>query len=77
MQDLLVVWDAIFADSVGFELVDFIFVAMLLYLREACKFSRSNSTLFQKTLWSLLFCCCCCYNEHPGHSIVHSAEVFC
>ena len=54
MQDLLVVWDAIFADSVGFELVDFIFVAMLLYLREACKFSRSKSTLFQKTLWNFL-----------------------
>ena len=35
MQDLLVLWDAIFADGIGFELVDFVFVAMLLYLREA------------------------------------------
>ncbi|XP_052252707.1 TBC1 domain family member 5-like isoform X2 [Dreissena polymorpha] len=34
MQDLLVLWDAIFADSIGFDLVDYIFVAMLLYLRD-------------------------------------------
>ncbi|XP_053409325.1 TBC1 domain family member 5-like isoform X3 [Mercenaria mercenaria] len=34
MQDLLVLWDAIFADGIGFDLVDFIFVAMLLYLRD-------------------------------------------
>ena len=40
MQDLLVLWDAIFSDGVGFELVDFVFVAMLLYLREARKSSQ-------------------------------------
>ncbi|KAL4228737.1 TBC1 domain [Mactra antiquata] len=34
MQDLLVLWDAIFADGIGFDLVDYIFVAMLLYLRD-------------------------------------------
>lgn len=37
MQDLLVLWDAIFADSIGFDLVDYIFVAMLLYLRDHCE----------------------------------------
>jgi hypothetical protein len=39
MQDLLVLWDAIFADGIGFDLVDFIFVAMLLYLRDHCECS--------------------------------------
>ncbi|WAR10543.1 TBCD5-like protein [Mya arenaria] len=34
MQDILVLWDAIFADGIGFDLVDYIFVAMLLYLRD-------------------------------------------
>lgn len=34
MQDLLVLWDAIFADGIGFDLVDYIFVAMLLYIRD-------------------------------------------
>ncbi|XP_064644319.1 TBC1 domain family member 5-like isoform X6 [Lineus longissimus] len=34
MQDLLVIWDAIFADSIAFDLVDYIFVAMLLYIRD-------------------------------------------
>ncbi|ESO90059.1 hypothetical protein LOTGIDRAFT_123794 [Lottia gigantea] len=34
MQDLLMLWDAIFADSIGFDLVDYIFVAMLLYIRD-------------------------------------------
>lgn len=37
MQDLLALWDAIFADGVGFELVDFVFVAMLLYIRDLRK----------------------------------------
>ena len=36
MQDLLAMWDAIFADGIGFDLVDYIFVAMLLYLRDVC-----------------------------------------
>lgn len=34
MQDLLAMWDAIFADGIGFDLVDYIFVAMLLYIRD-------------------------------------------
>lgn len=34
MQDLLVLWDAIFADGVSFDLVDYIFVAMMMFLRE-------------------------------------------
>lgn len=37
MQDLLVIWDAVFADGIGFDLVDYIFVAMLLYIRDLCK----------------------------------------
>ena len=37
MQDLLVLWDAIFADGIAFDLVDYIFVAMLLYIRDICK----------------------------------------
>ena len=45
MQDLLVVWDALFADSPSFALVDYIFVAMLLYLREACKCSYMYMTV--------------------------------
>ena len=34
MQDLLVLWDALFADGIGFDLVDYVFVAMLLYIRD-------------------------------------------
>jgi TBC1 domain family protein 5 len=33
MQDLLVVWDAIFAEGISFSLCDYIFVAMLLVIR--------------------------------------------
>ena len=39
MQDLLMLWDAIFADGIGFDLVDYIFVAMMLYIRDLRKFS--------------------------------------
>jgi len=35
MQDLLMLWDAIFADGISFDLVDYVFVAMLLYIRDA------------------------------------------
>lgn len=35
LQDLLVVWDALFADCITLDLVDYIFVAMLLYIRDA------------------------------------------
>ncbi|CAL1537822.1 unnamed protein product [Lymnaea stagnalis] len=34
MQDLLMLWDAIFGDGIGFDLVDYIFVAMLLYIKD-------------------------------------------
>uniref|UniRef100_A0AAX7SXB3 Rab-GAP TBC domain-containing protein n=1 Tax=Astatotilapia calliptera TaxID=8154 RepID=A0AAX7SXB3_ASTCA len=34
LQDLLVVWDALFADCITLDLVDYIFVAMLLYIRD-------------------------------------------
>ena len=37
MQDLLVLWDALFADGVSFDLLDYVFLAMLLYLRDARK----------------------------------------
>ena len=46
MQDLLVLWDAIFADGIGFDLVDYIFVAMLLYIRDHCKLSCCFSLNF-------------------------------
>ena len=36
-QDLIVLWDAIFADSSMLDLVDYIFVAMLIKIRELCK----------------------------------------
>lgn len=39
MQDLLMLWDAIFADSIGFDLVDYIFAAMMLYIRELCEYT--------------------------------------
>lgn len=35
LQDLLVVWDALFGDSITLDLVDYVFVAMLLYIRDA------------------------------------------
>lgn len=38
MQDLLMLWDAIFGDGIGFDLVDYIFVAMLMYIRDVCKY---------------------------------------
>uniref|UniRef100_A0A8D3E741 TBC1 domain family, member 5 n=1 Tax=Scophthalmus maximus TaxID=52904 RepID=A0A8D3E741_SCOMX len=34
LQDLLVVWDALFGDSITLDLVDYVFVAMLLYIRD-------------------------------------------
>jgi len=37
MQDLLMLWDAIFADGISFDLVDYVFVAMLLYIKDASK----------------------------------------
>lgn len=37
LQDLLAVWDALFADSITLDLVDYVFVAMLLYIRDACE----------------------------------------
>lgn len=34
IQDLLFLWDAIFADSADFLLVDAIFIAMLIFIRQ-------------------------------------------
>ncbi|XP_063308379.1 TBC1 domain family member 5 [Pelobates fuscus] len=45
LQDLLVVWDALFADSVALDLVDYIFVAMLLYIRDALISSNYQTCL--------------------------------
>ena len=46
MQDLLVLWDAIFADGIAFDLVDYMFVAMLLYIRDLCKLCLQKIYLF-------------------------------
>ncbi|MBN3314353.1 TBCD5 protein, partial [Atractosteus spatula] len=45
LQDLLVVWDALFADSITLDLVDYIFVAMLLYIRDALIASNYQTCL--------------------------------
>lgn len=45
LQDLLVVWDALFADSTTLDLVDYIFVAMLLYIRDALIASNFQTCL--------------------------------
>uniref|UniRef100_A0A8C8RRE1 TBC1 domain family member 5 n=1 Tax=Pelusios castaneus TaxID=367368 RepID=A0A8C8RRE1_9SAUR len=45
LQDLLVVWDALFADSTTLDLVDYIFVAMLLYIRDALISSNYQTCL--------------------------------
>ncbi|XP_062867758.1 TBC1 domain family member 5 isoform X2 [Trichomycterus rosablanca] len=45
LQDLLVVWDALFADSVTLDLVDYVFVAMLLYIRDALIASNFQTCL--------------------------------
>uniref|UniRef100_A0A8B9L8P8 TBC1 domain family, member 5 n=1 Tax=Astyanax mexicanus TaxID=7994 RepID=A0A8B9L8P8_ASTMX len=44
LQDLLVVWDALFADSITLDLVDYVFVAMLLYIRDARESNCSKHT---------------------------------
>lgn len=53
MQDLLALWDAIFADGVGFELVDFVFVAMLLYIRDLCNSMIISMTFVNELNFSL------------------------
>ncbi|KAM4028826.1 TBC1 domain family member 5 isoform 1-T2 [Anomaloglossus baeobatrachus] len=45
LQDLLVVWDALFADSNTLALVDYVFVAMLLYIRDALISSNYQTCL--------------------------------
>ncbi|KAM4705882.1 TBC1 domain family member 5 [Rhinophrynus dorsalis] len=45
LQDLLVVWDALFADSISLDLVDYIFIAMLLYIRDALISSNYQTCL--------------------------------
>lgn len=55
MQDLLILWDAIFADDVMFDLVDYVFVAMLVYLRNAREFAvlRSCAVFFWSNFHSI------------------------
>ncbi|XP_014393060.1 PREDICTED: TBC1 domain family member 5 isoform X2 [Myotis brandtii] len=45
LQDLLVLWDALFADGLGLGLVDYIFIAMLLYIRDALISSNYQTCL--------------------------------
>ncbi|KAL4629690.1 TBC1 domain family member 5 isoform X2 [Arapaima gigas] len=45
LQDLLVVWDALFADSITLDLVDYVFVAMLLYIHDALIASNFQTCL--------------------------------
>ncbi|XP_044305320.1 TBC1 domain family member 5 isoform X2 [Varanus komodoensis] len=45
LQDLLVIWDALFADSITLDLVDYIFLAMLLYIRDALISSNYQTCL--------------------------------
>ncbi|XP_027954837.1 TBC1 domain family member 5 isoform X1 [Eumetopias jubatus] len=45
LQDLLVVWDALFADGLSLGLVDYVFTAMLLYIRDALISSNYQTCL--------------------------------
>ncbi|XP_040819335.1 TBC1 domain family member 5 [Ochotona curzoniae] len=45
LQDLLAVWDALFADGLSLSLVDYIFLAMLLYIRDALISSNYQTCL--------------------------------
>ncbi|XP_028674028.1 TBC1 domain family member 5 isoform X2 [Erpetoichthys calabaricus] len=45
LQDLLILWDALFADSITLDLVDYIFVAMLLYIRDVLIASNYQTCL--------------------------------
>lgn len=45
MQDLLVIWDAIFANSLSFDLVDYIFTAMLIFIRDLLLSSDYSSCI--------------------------------
>jgi len=38
MERLLILWDAIFADGMALELVEYIYISMLMHLRNARKF---------------------------------------
>lgn len=42
IHDLLIIWDAIFADGISSNLVDYIFVAMLIAIRDLCKYFELN-----------------------------------
>ncbi|XP_032906799.1 TBC1 domain family member 5 isoform X1 [Amblyraja radiata] len=45
LQDLLVIWDTLFADSVTLDLVDYIFLAMVLYIRDVLIASNYQTCL--------------------------------
>jgi TBC1 domain family protein 5 len=38
LEDLLILWDGLFADNADLTLIDHICVAMLLFVRNDCKF---------------------------------------
>lgn len=48
LQDLLVLWDAIFADNKSFDLVNYIVVAMLVAIRNICEHFFSVFLNYQK-----------------------------
>lgn len=45
LLDLLALWDAIFADSDRFDLPNYIVVAMLIRIRDKCKYQMDISCL--------------------------------
>ncbi|XP_072910530.1 TBC1 domain family member 5 isoform X2 [Hemitrygon akajei] len=45
LQDLLVIWDTLFADSITLDLVDYIFLAMMLYIRDVLIASNYQTCL--------------------------------
>ncbi len=60
IQDLLFLWDVIFADGAPFLIVDFIFVTMLIFIRDlrASVLLRSASVVafrWRIFIWNLLF----------------------
>ena len=54
MNRLLILWDAIFASGMALELVEYIYVAMLIHLRGVCKYTfplihkAANKTVFTR-----------------------------
>ena len=56
LPSVLEMWDALFADGPSLGLMDYIFVAMLMHIREVCKYVHESSdglscTLVQLWIW--------------------------